>query len=363
MDEIASARPERMVTMVNEIVNRREEIRRIILIVILAGIALSFIVNIMSNYIWDETNCFIIVISCFLFVMILGYCIYYASKSYAGDIKRMIHFEILFPFRRSEKIEALDGSYYKILTEYQQRVREFFAVEAPEVQKVAEEWKKIVTKNYKTLEVKEVPMLLQFLNDMAEFFIFDTLVNFTNKYLTGQANYQRFGWKRPNYKERDKIKEFKRDEEILIFKTNLIFRYLPVRKNLKFLDGFEIIRKEKDKATQKKSEFGFFEFASKYGKILFAISPFPIIMGRDSRDTELISRYCHNLKEESIVIKIPFVLEIDLKGPKIIDPEFIDIYAPWLEDLIDYVQHNLDWQHCAQYDLERMAVELLGKEV
>ena len=357
MDEKTSAKPERMVTLVSEIFNRREEIFRVIWIVVIAGTTLSFLTNILSNFIWEKTNKIIIIVASFIFVLILAYCIYYALKSYAGSIHQIVHFEILFPFRRSTEIEALSGSYYRILNEYQQRVRDFFANNAPETNGIAKEWEQFIEKNYKSLLAEKVPLLLQFLNDLAEFFIFDTLASFTKKYMTGQANYQRFGWKRPIYKR----KIFTGDKEISNFKTNLILRHLPDRvpQNLIFLSGFEIRRKEK--TGQKKDEFGYFEFTSEYGKIQFSINPFPVIMRQDSRDSQLISRYCHNSEQDTIAIKIPFALEIDFKGLKIVKKEFRDIYAPWLEDLIDYIQHNLDWQHCAQHDLERMVSELLRK--
>ena len=359
MDEKASARPERIVTMVSEIVNCREEIFRVIWVVVVAGAAVSFLTNILSSYIWEKVNKITVIISSIVFALILGYCISYALKSYARNIHQIVHFEIILPFRNSSELEALNGSYYKILTELQHRVNDFFATKVPEVNKISKEWEQFIEINYSSLLIDKVPLLLQFLNDLAEFFVFDTLVNFTDRSMTGQANYQRFGWKRPVYTN----KTFKGNEQILAFKINLIFRHLPDRvpQKLRFLNGINITRGER--TGQKKDEFGFFEFTSKYEKIQFSISPFPIIMRQGSRDSQLVSRYCHNLEEDTITIKIPVAFEIDFKGLKIVKKEFRDIYARWLEDLIDYIQHNLNWQHCAQYDMEQMVVELLGREV
>lgn len=87
------------------------------------------------------------------------------------------------------------------------------------------------------------------------------------------------------------------------------------------------------------------------------------MMPIDSRDGQLIARYCGALQEDVVAIKIPFMMTVDFRGLRPLRKKFSEKFAPWIEDLVEAIQHNIDWQHCAQHDLERMVVELLGKEV
>ena len=361
MNEMASARPERIVTVVSDIINRREEIFRLIWIVVVAGFALGFIVNLISTLLWEYTNWIWNSFATLLSVVILTGCIYWALKSYAGDIHQTVHFELLFPFRANHEMEALTGKYYKILPEFKRRTDALLKIDDEKILKIREDWQKFVAENQKSILEEHVPYLLLFLHDLAEFFIMDYLQDFTNKNMTGRANYQQFGWMRPSYQHQ----KFSLKEGLApLSNANMFLKLLEpgdLPKKLLFLKGFSF--NWQAQTAQTKAGKGFFEFISKYGKFKFLISPFPILMRRGWRDSSLISHYCHLLEEDTITIKVPFALEIDFRGIKIMRKEFREIYAPFLEDLVDYFQHNMDWQYCAQYDLERMVVEMAGREV
>ena len=115
---------------------------------------------------------------------------------------------------------------------------------------------------------------------------------------------------------------------------------------------------------QKKADAQYFEFIKiGHGRFRFTFSPFPIIMPVESRDVKVLARYSSLLKEDIIVIKLQFLLTVDFKGILMVRKRFIQNFAIWIEDMVDAINDNLDWQHCAQYDLERMVVELVGREV
>lgn len=360
MNQIASARPERAIQIASDLLNRREEVKRFIWIVVIAGIALSFIINIFSTFIWENLNCLWVALITSILIIILGFCIYWAFKSYAGDVYQSIFFELLLPFRAYAELEALNGRYYKIIdSEFRRRTEFLLKCDKQIVTHIKEDWETVINRNLKTLEEKDVPHLLTFLHDLTEFFILTTLNNFSKKYMTLSANYQEFGWIRPVYKK----KKYSFAKEMKAVKqSNLLFQLIKkdVPKNLFFLDDFTF--KHQPQSAQKKDGKSYFEFTSKYGNFRFTISPFPIIVPEGWRDSVLISRYCNTKEKDIRAIKIPFALEFNFRGVKIVSKEFRQIYAPLLEDLVNYFQHSLDWQYCAQHDMERMVVELLGKE-
>jgi hypothetical protein len=360
MSEIASGRPERLFEMADDLIARRQEIARAVWFGVLAAAALNFLAGILATLVWEKSGSTWLVWT--LPSVTLLACVFFAVWSYAGRISEQFHFEILFPFRRMPQMEAAKGIFYKPLEEFEQRVREFFEKKSQETTTVANAWKELIETELKTIEVKQHPQLLPLLNfliDLAEFFIFDTLVHFGENSLTPKARFIRLGWTRPNY---DSV-VLHQGKELVDMKSNLIFRHLPDRvpQSLRFLKGFTFHRQPMKDQTKKGA--GYFEFISQYGSVRFTISPFPIMLPIDSRDRQLIARYCGAMQEDIVALKIPFKLTVDFRGLRIMRKKFADMFAPCIEDLVDAVNHKIDWQHCAQHDLERMVVELLGKEV
>jgi hypothetical protein len=357
MSETASGRPERPFEMGDEIIARRQEIARVIVLVFLAAAALNFFTGILASLIWEKYK-----LAWWIWALplaILAVCGFFALWSYAGQISQRVHFEILLPFRRQPEMATAKGNYYKPLQELEQRVREFTEKKTPETAAVAKDWQELIEKNRRTIDIDKSPQLLPFLIDLAEFFIFDTLTHFGDVSLTAGARYTRFGWARPNY---DSV-VLKQDNELAVLRNNLLFRHLPdlVPQGLRFLKGFAFRRQPMQGQTKKGAAY--FEFVSQYGSVRFTISPFPIMMPMDSRDRQLIARYSGVLQEDVVAIKIPFMMTVDFRGLRPLRKKFSEKFAPWIEDLVEAIQHNIDWQHCAQHDLERMVVELLGKEV
>lgn len=364
MSEITSGRPKRLFEMIDDLITRREEISRMIWLVVIAAAALNVLTGFIGAWAWEKyDNVWWLWTVPALILMIF---VILAVWSYAGRISNQVHFEILFPFRNAAQVETVKGNYYKPLAEFEQRVGEFFMQSSKETTAIAAEWKANIEKGRRTVLHSHSPHLLRFLNDLAEFFVFDTLVHFSKKSLSPGARFMRYGWVRPNYKS---PMVFKRGAELSPLKTNLIFQQLPdlVPQSMKFLKGFKLQRKPLEKIDagkdQEKKNAGYFEFVSGYGSVRFTISPFPIVMGGDERDAHLISRYCGLSKDNLIVIKIPFMMTVDFRGLRPLRKKFSEKFAPWIEDLVDAVEHNLDWQHCAQHDMERMVKELLKQKI
>jgi len=357
MSETASGRPERPFEMGDEIIARRQEISQAISFGIIVAGALNFLAGILAALVWEKFGPIWLVWALpSLILMIFGLL---AVSSYAGQVSKRVHFEILLPFRHLPEMAIVKGNYYKPLQELEQRVREFSEKKTPETAAVAKDWQELIEQNRRTIEIDKSPELLKFLIDLAEFFIFDTLTHFGDISLTAGARYTRFGWARPNY---DSV-VLKQRNELAVLKNNLLFRHLPdlVPQGLRFLRGFTFHRQPMQDQTKKGAAY--FEFVSQYGSVRFTISPFPIMMPIDSRDRQLIARYCGALQEDIVAIKIPFMMAVDFRGLRPLRKKFSEKFAPWIEDLVEAIQHNIDWQHCAQHDLERMVVELLGKEV
>jgi hypothetical protein len=357
MSETGSGSPERPFEMGDEIIARRQEIARVILLVFLAAAALNFFTGILASLIWEKYKLEWWVWGLPLLTLVI--CGFFALWSYSGQISKRVHFEILFPFRCQSEMATAKGNYYKPLQEVEQRVREFFAKRTAETAAVAKDWQELIEKNQRTIVMDKSPQLLAFLIDLAEFFVIDTLAHFGDDSLTPGARYTRLGWVRPNY---DSV-VLRQDNELAVLRNNLLFRHLPdlVPQGLRFLKGFSFNRKPM--LDQKKKEAGYFEFVSQYGSVRFTISPFPIMMPDDSRDKQLIARYCKLFQEDIIAIKIPFMMAVDFRGLRPLRKRFSEKFAPWIEDLVEAIQHKIDWQHCAKHDLERMVVDLLGREV
>jgi len=219
---------------------------------------------------------------------------------------------------------------------------------------IAKEWESFIETKRQAISIEKTPQLLAFLSDLAEFLIFDTLVDFSKASLTPDARFRRFGWFRPNYVSRT----LQLDKELVALKSNLIIGHLSDRvpQSLRFFDGFIFHRQSLQ--GQKKKDAGYFKFVSKRGMVLFIISPFPVMMPLGSRDVNVIARCCDTPKEELVVVKVPVAMTVNFRIPLVGYKEFIENIASWIEDLVNAVKQNLDWQHCAQYDLERMVVEL-----
>ena len=355
-----SSQTVRSLQITSELYNRNEEAKRFIWIVLIAGIALSFIINIFSTFVWESMGCLWIFIILSIGLIVLGCCIVWAFKSYAGDVQHTIFFELLLPFKGHAEIEALNGRYYKIIaSEFRRLTQSLLKGDQQIVAQIKSDWKSVIDRNLKTLEEKDAPHLLTFLHDLTEFFILTTLCKFSQKYMTQSANYQEFGWIRLVY---PKKKYGFSDEMKALKENNLFFKHLKdeVPKSLFFLEDFTF--KHQPQTAQKKAGKGYFEFGSKYGNFRFAISPFPLVVPEGWRDSALIARYCGLAEKDIRAIKVPFAVELNFRGVKTVGDNFRKFYAPLLEDLVNYFQHSLDWQYCAQYDLERMVVELLGKE-
>ena len=362
MEEISTRRPQRMIGMADELIARRQEIIRVILLVLLAAIATGFFTDILTNWIAGDPITIVQKVILIFSLVILIITIYFALRNYAGTITQKIHFEFMIPFKRDvAEMVIPSGEFYKPLAELKHRISLFLSSKSPEIADISKKWKETIEQNKKTIEDKNtISKLLKFLVDLGEFFIFDTLALFSNRSLSPKARYMPCGWVRPNYKSI----ALKQDKELMTLKNNLLFRHLPdqVPQSIKFLEGFKFNRKPMEK--QVKSDAQYFEFIKRgYGALRFTISPFPIIMPSNSRDVNLMARYCGLLPEDLVIIKIPFLLTVDFRGFLMIRKKFAQLFAPWIEDLVDAINDNLDWQHCAQHDMERMVVELLGREV
>lgn len=363
MDEISTRRPQRIFDMVDEIINRRQEIARVIFMVLLLALSMGFITNICTGWIagspltWAQKIVLILAVS---ILVASGYC---ALRSYAGKINKNIIFEILLPFRQDPELKVPQGLYYKPLKEktLEHRIGQFLKKDRQEKTAILDYWQHIVNKEIKTIEDKDVPSaFLIFIIEFVEFLIFKTLADFADDSLSGKARFMLCGWVRPNYK----ATKMSVEKELKLIKENCIYRELPDQapKSIKFLKGFRFKRKPMQK--QVKNDALYFEFVKRgYGSLRFTVSPFPIIMPVQSRDANIMARYCGALPDDLVVIKVPFKLTVDFRGFFMIRKHFANTFAPWIEDLVDAINDNLDWQHCAQYDLERMVVEMLPKEV
>ncbi len=363
MDEISTRRPQRIFDMVDEIINRRQEIARVILLVLLLALAMGFITNICTGWIsGSPLSCgqrITLIIAAF--ILLISAC--FALRSYAGKINKRIHFEMLLPLQRKPDMKVPQGLYYKPLKEkiLDYWINQFLKKEREEKKEILEYWQKIAEKEKQTIEDKERPSaFLLFIIELVEFFIFKTLDDLADDSLTPKARFMPCGWVRPNYK----AISMTINKELKAMMENCIYRELPdqVPKSIKFLEGFNFQRKSMTR--QKKDDALGFEFIKRgYGSLRFTISPFPIIMPTNSRDACIMARYCGLLSDDLVVIKIPFMLTVDFGGFLMIRKQFARTFAPWIEDLVDAINDNLDWQHCAQYDMERMVVEMLPKEV
>jgi len=357
MSEGISERSKRLFQFTDDVDARRKEVSEVLLLVFVAAAAVNFLTGLLTSYVWDK-SCLAWWVWALVSTVLAIYSFFAFWAKYARSIKGQFHLELLLPLRRQPKIEAVKGNYYTPLHQFDLRVREFFAQKAQDkVQKQAEiikEWESFIETNHRTISMEKTPKLLAFLNDLAEFLIFDTLVDFSKASLTPHARFTRFGWVRPNYVSR----ALQLDKELVALKSNLIIGHLSDRvpQSLRFLEGFIFHRQSLQ--GQKKKDAGNFQFVSKHGSMLFTISSFPVIMPLGSRDVNVIARYCGIPTEELVVIKVPVAMTVDFRVPLIRYKDFIENIATWIEDLVNAVKQNLDWQHCAQHDLERMVVEL-----
>jgi|GEM_PF-6672652 len=363
MDEISTRRPQRIFDMVEEIIHRRQEIVRIILMVLILALAMGFITNICTSWIGGAPLSNAPKIALIISGSILFISAYWALRSYAGKINKRMHFEILLPLQRKPGMKVPQGLYYKPLKEktLDYWINQFLKKEREEKKEILEYWQKIAEKEKQTIEDKERPSaFLLFIIELVEFFIFKTLDDLADDSLTPKARFMPSGWVRPNYK----AISMTINKELKAMMENCIYRELPdqVPKSIKFLEGFNFQRKAMTR--QKKDDALYFEFIKRgYGSLKVTISPFPIIMPTNSRDACIMARYCGLLSDDLVVIKIPFMLTVDFGGFLMIRKQFGRTFAPWIEDLVDAINDNLDWQHCAQYDMERMMVELIGREI
>ncbi len=354
MHEFATRRPNKMLSIAPELMNRRDEIKKVILLTFVLAFLMGLAINIMTTWI---QNCLVAqIVLCVLALSAIAICLYYVLKKYVGEIENKIFFEMVVPLLRQQDLKVpFKEKCYKPIEEMELRVREIGEKDTREINILKKNWTEFIKKN-RTIDDKDKPSpLLKFLIDLAEYLIFNTLEDFTRKSTTGSARFMVYGWNRPNYTT-DILKQ---SDELSPIKNNLIFRHLPdsIPQSIKFLKGF--VFKRKPMEHQYKDDAPYFEFIKPdAGAIRFTISPFPIIMSDESRDKNLISRYCDTPLEDFVLFKIPFLLSIRFKGFKMINKSFLQEYAPWIEDLVDAINNNLDWQHCAQHDMERMVVEM-----
>ncbi|MBD3340192.1 MAG: hypothetical protein GF353_13855 [Candidatus Lokiarchaeota archaeon] len=371
MDEISTKQRERLIGMTDELLIRRKEILRLIILVIIAALAMGFITEIASSWLDGNTltqiQKYIFGISAILLII----CIIWALRSYAGDIVKKIHFEVIIPFHKNEKPKVFNNQFYKPLMPLKNSIPAFidelFKHENEHNQLILKAWKTLIVGGKREINDKtqEGLELLKFLNDLTEFYIFTTLAHFTADSTTQKACYMPMGWTRPNYK----TKTLKTKKGLKSLQSNYIYKNYDKKlpQQIRFLKGFRFRRHELPSIvneSQKKTNAQYFEFKKNFhGNLRFSISPYPILMPDESRDVKLLARYNGILPEDQIVIKIPFLLNINFRGILMIRKKFISNFAIWIEDLVDTINDNLDWQHCAQHDLERMVVELLGREV
>ncbi len=371
MDELSTRRPTRLIGMTDELLIRRQEILRLIFLVVIAALAMGFLTEMVSSCIagnsLNQAQWISIIISFILLII----SILWALRSYAGDIVNKIHFEFVIPFRKTPELTVFNNQYYKPLQPLKNSVpsiiHELFKEEKQQNKPILQGWANLIAGEKREINDKTPEMLhfLKFLIDLTEFHIFDRLAHFTQDSTTQKACFMPMGWTRPNYE----TKTLKKDDELAPLQSNFIFANLPqqVPKQIRFLTGFKFKRFEMPATpgeAQKKKNAQYFEFKKRwYGSLRFSISPYPIMLPAKSRDVQLLARYHGVFPDDQIVIKIPFLLNIDFKGILMIRKKFIQNFAVWIEDLVDEINDNLDWQHCAQHDLERMVVELLGREV
>lgn len=359
MEEISTKQRERLIGMTDELIIRRKEILRLIMLVIVAALAMGFLTDISTNWLSENSSTQLQWIIFIASLVLLILCTIWALRSYAGDIVKKIHFEIIILFKNNEKMEVLSNAYYKPLKNLNSILQTFLSKDNAQITSLKKVWKSIIESAKNINDQNEESLrLLKFFVDLTEYLVFNSLAEFVQKSTTKDACYMPMGWTRPNYK----TKTFN-EKKINSFQSNFIISHLQNKpKQLKFLKGFMFRRKVMKK--QKKSDAQYFEFIKiGHGRLRFSFSPFPVIMPFESRDVKLLARYSGLLKEDVIAIKLPFMLSIDFKGILMIRKKFIQNFAIWIEDMVDAINDNLDWQHCAQYDLERMVVELLRKNV
>jgi len=129
MSEGTSEKSGQLFQFVDNVYARRKEVSEILLLVFVAAAAVNFLTGLLTSYVWEK--------SCLawwvwaIFSMVLAVCSFFAFwGKYARSFKEQFNLEILMPFRRQLKIEAVKGDYYKLLHQFELRVREFFAQKA-----------------------------------------------------------------------------------------------------------------------------------------------------------------------------------------------------------------------------------------
>jgi len=342
------------------LLQRRQEIFRLILLVLCAAALMSFGMGIAVSWVAEVyvLNIWMIVVP----TAVLALVLIVASRSYAGRVNKEFQIEIMLPFASQVNMTPLGGWYYKPLKQFQMRSRQFLSRENNDAKKVAAQWRSMVKNKTQTLDLQEQPeceSITRFIIDFAEYLVLHTVIRFTQKAFSGGSRYTRFGWTRPTL---TKEEETLTDHNLAAFKGNVIVDVLTddLSKSFPFLAGFKLHRKPFEK--QKKGFGQHFELVSRHGRIKFTLSPFPILMP-PSRDLEIAARYCQTEPEKMILIKVPVLMKVDIGGFRALGTGFTKLVVPWIEELVERMHHDLDWQYCIQHDLERMVVEMMrGRE-
>lgn len=363
MSEIIPKSRSKVFNVVDELISRRQRLFELIVIITIAAILINFISGILASYVYEHiqgTSCFWILIT--ISSLLVFSVIFSAAKIYVGTIKENIHFEIFLPLKNEKTFIIPIGKYYKILHDCHQRVAELTKADNDIKKKIDKEWLQFISQKGYSIDPESIPTLYRLLVDLSEFLVLNTLIAFTEKKASPIALFRTGSLAEPVYSPL--IEEYTLDRELVELKENLFYKHLysTVKTKIKVLKGYQFYRKAF--TERKRTGAAFFEFSGKNNKIRFTISPFPFVVSPAARDLQILARYCELPAEKIIGIKIPFMLTLEFKGFGIVTKKTNERIAPWIENLVEYFQENLDWQYCAQQDLERMIVELMsGKTV
>ncbi len=149
MNEIPTKQRERLIGMTDELLIRRKEILRLIVLVIIAALAMGFITEIVFSWLDGNSLTLIQKIIFLISTVLLIICIIWALRSYAGEIVKKIHFEFIIPFENNENLKVFNNQFYKPLKPLKNSVPAFI----DELFKNENENNQLIIKAWKTLVV------------------------------------------------------------------------------------------------------------------------------------------------------------------------------------------------------------------